>query len=88
MNPFEMVAFIVAAVMIGSVLRARYQSRSGSSEASPQERAETLRLRDDVKYLKQRVQVLEQIVTDRGAETASQIEALRDARLTKQEDAE
>ena len=28
--------------------------------------------------LEQRVRVLEQIVTDRGAETASQIEALRD----------
>lgn len=86
MNPFEMVAFIVAAVMIGSVLRARYQSRSGSSEASPEERAEVLRLRDDVKFLKQRVQVLEQIVTDRGAETASQIEALREGnRLTERD---
>lgn len=87
MNPFEMVAFIVAAVMIASVLRARYQSKSGSS-ASPEERAEVLRLRDDVKYLKQRVQVLEQIVTDRGAETASQIEALRQPRLTREEDAQ
>ena len=89
MNPFEMVAVIVVAVMIASVLRARYQSRGhGGSEASPEERAENLRLRDDVKYLKQRVQVLEQIVTDRGAETASQIEALREARITKQEDAQ
>jgi hypothetical protein len=88
MNPFEMVAFIVAAVMIASVLRARYQSKSGHGEASPQERAEVLRLRDDVKYLKQRVQVLEQIVTDRGAETASQIEALRQPRLTREEDAQ
>lgn len=88
MNPFEMVAFIVAAVMIASVLRARYQSKSGGGEISAEERAETLRLRDDVKFLKQRVQVLEQIVTDRGAETASQIEALREARLTKQADAE
>jgi hypothetical protein len=86
MNPFEMVAFIVAAVMIGSVLRARYQSKSGIGEASPEERAEVLRLRDDVKFLKQRVQVLEQIVTDRGAETASQIEALREGnRITERD---
>ena len=86
MNPFEMVAFIVAAVMIGSVLRARYQSRSGHREIAPEERAEVLRLRDDVKFLKQRVQVLEQIVTDRGAETASQIEALREGnRLTERD---
>lgn len=33
--------------------------------------------------LEQRVRVLEQIVTDRGAETAAQIEALRAPRLTK-----
>ncbi len=32
--------------------------------------------------LEQRVRVLEQIVTDRGAETAAQIEALRAPRLT------
>lgn len=31
--------------------------------------------------LEQRVRVLEQIVTDRGAETASQIEALRKGRI-------
>ena len=37
--------------------------------------------------LEQRVRVLEQIVTDRGAETASQIEALRDRkRLGKGEE--
>ena len=33
--------------------------------------------------LEQRVRVLEQIVTDRGAETAAQIEALRTPRLGK-----
>ncbi len=33
--------------------------------------------------LKERVAVLEQIVTDRGIETAAQIEALRSPRLTK-----
>lgn len=88
MNPFEMVAFIVAAVMIASVLRARYQSKSGNAGSGPEERAEVLRLRDDVKFLKQRVQVLEQIVTDRGAETASQIEALRQPRITREEDAQ
>ena len=32
--------------------------------------------------LEQRVRVLEQIITDRGVETAAQIEALREPRLT------
>lgn len=36
--------------------------------------------------LEQRVRVLEQIVTDRGVETASQIEALRPPRLTATEE--
>src|SRR4051794_38524421 len=38
--------------------------------------------------LEQRVRVLEQIVTDRGAETASQIEALRQPRITRPKVAE
>jgi len=33
--------------------------------------------------LEQRVRVLEQIVTDRGVETAAQIEALREPRLSR-----
>jgi hypothetical protein len=38
--------------------------------------------RDEKDRLKERVAVLEQIVTDRGVETANQIEALRSPRLT------
>lgn len=37
--------------------------------------------------LEQRVRVLEQIVTDGGAQTAAQIEALRDSRIPTLEDA-
>ncbi|WP_293940625.1 hypothetical protein [Sphingomonas sp.] len=36
--------------------------------------------------LEQRVRVLEQLATDRGVETAAQIEALRAPRLTGQEE--
>jgi len=36
--------------------------------------------------LEQRVRVLEQIVTDRGAETASQIEALRKPRIAAEKE--
>lgn len=38
--------------------------------------------------LEQRVRVLEQIVTDRGAETAAQIEALRKPRIGHEEQAQ
>jgi len=80
MNPFEMVAIIVVAVMIASVLRARYgQGRSDrSAEESPQERAETLRLRDEVKELKERIKVLERITVEKENSLAAQIEELRD----------
>ena len=79
MNPFEMVAIIVVAVMIASVLRAKYHHRRrGSDDATPQERAETLRLRDEVKELKERIHVLERIATDRENSISRQIEELRD----------
>lgn len=38
------------------------------------------RLTDQVEMLQDRVQVLERIITDRGYDLATQIEALRDAR--------
>ena len=85
MNPFEMVAIIVVAVMIASVLRSRYPAR-GNSESNPAGEAENLRLRDDVKQLKDRVRVLEQIVTDSGAQTAAQIEALREGNRISERD--
>jgi uncharacterized protein YlxW (UPF0749 family) len=85
MNPFEMVVIIVVAVMIASVLRSRYQAR-GNSESNPAAEAENLRLREDVKQLKDRVRVLEQIVTDSGAQTAAQIEALREGNRISERD--
>lgn len=79
MNPFEMVAIIVVAVMIASVVRAKYQRRGeGDGEASPQERAETLRLRDEVKDLKERIKVLERITVEKENSLAKQIDELRD----------
>ena len=76
MNPFEMVAIIVVAVMIASVLRAKYHRRSGA--ADPAEQAETLRLRDEVKELKDRIKVLERITVEKENSLARQIEELRD----------
>jgi hypothetical protein len=81
MNPFEMVAVIVVAVMIASVLRARYgyHRRGGADGTIPaEERAETLRLRDEVKELKERIKVLERITVEKENSLAKQIEELRD----------
>jgi uncharacterized protein YlxW (UPF0749 family) len=78
MNPFEMVAIIVVAVMIASVLRAKYSGRHHSGEIVPEERAETLRLRDEVKELKERLKVLERIAVDKENALAREIDSLRD----------
>lgn len=79
MNPFEMVAIIVVAVMIAGIFRAKYgQRRGGEGEVSPQERAETLRLRDEVKELKERIKVLERITVEKENSLSKQIEELRD----------
>lgn len=77
MNPFEMVVLIVAIVMIASVVRAKHQShaRRGSS---PEEHAENLRLRDEVKELKERIKVLERITVEKENSLSAQIEQLRD----------
>ncbi|MCL6730327.1 hypothetical protein [Sphingomonas hankyongi] len=80
MNPFEMVAVIVVAVMIASVLRAKYSHRHHSLEQSPEERAETLRLRQEVGELKERIKVLERITVEKENSLAKQIEELRDDR--------
>jgi uncharacterized protein YlxW (UPF0749 family) len=81
-NQFEMVAIIVVAVMIASVFRARYgysrRSRGGGAEVSAEERAETLRLRDEVKQLKERLHVLERIAVEKEDTLTRQIEELRD----------
>ena len=82
-NPFEMVVAIVAIVMIASVLRAKYGyhgrgRRSGGDQISAEEKAETLRLREEVKQLKERINVLERITVEKENTLSRQIEELRD----------
>ena len=81
MNQFEMVAIIVVAVMIASVFKARYgygRRNRGGNQVSAEEHAETLRLRDEVKQLKERIHVLERIAVEKEDTLTRQIEELRD----------
>ena len=83
MGRYEMIVAIVAIVMFATVLKARYAAhRRGrhleEAEVSPQERAETLRLREEVKALKDRIQVLERITVEKENSLERQIEQLRD----------
>ena len=78
MNPFEMVAIIVAVVMIATVLKSRYRYQHRVDDSDPAERAEAIRLRDEVKQLKERIHVLERIATEKENSLAREIDDLRD----------
>ena len=78
MNPFEMVAIIVVAVMIASVLRAKYGHSRRGQAIEPRDQAENLRLREEVKELKERLKVLERITVEKESSLAREIDDLRD----------
>lgn len=75
--PFIMVAFIVWIVTRSKMEEKRLEATAeGSAEKAAQYASRVQQLED-------RVQVLERIVTDRGYDIATQIEALRDTRETE-----
>jgi hypothetical protein len=87
MNPFEMVVAIIVVITIGKVLQARYggaKDRDGRLEGlasrDPAEKFEADRLRDEIHALKERVQVLERVITDNETSLRldHEIEKLRD----------
>lgn len=90
MNPFEFViavlflifAFTIIRHKMGIPVRSMREMREGTSVSD----AENARLRGQVQQLQERIRVLERIVTDRGVETAAQIEALRDRDRISEED--
>ena len=81
MNPFEFViavlflvfAFTIIRHKMGIPVRSMREMKYGSGND-----AEKARLEAQVKQLQDRINILERIVTDRGADTAAQIEALRE----------
>jgi hypothetical protein len=88
MNVFEFVIAIVIVTGVFSLLRHRMGIRDehGGSVEAGEKSHENERLRNQVQQLQERIRVLERIVTDRGVETAAQIEALRDRDKIAEED--
>lgn len=69
MGPFEMVLGIVVVVSIAGVLKARYGVRKDkwgneTHVDTGRSTAENDRLRGEIRALKERIQVLERVVTD------------------------
>ncbi len=85
MNPLEMVVIIVAIVMVASIFKTRYRSMNGivadedGNERMATPDVETMKLRDDVKVLKERIAVLERLATEEHGPRAldREIERLR-----------
>jgi hypothetical protein len=82
MNPFEFVLAVLLMVFVFTIIRHKMgipvRSMREMRGDPPVNDIENERLRGQVQQLQERIRVLERIVTDRGAETAAQIEALRD----------
>ncbi len=85
MNPFEMVIGIVLIVTVGSIIRARMgvgRDNQGNdfSLGDPGLNEENRQLRQEITGLKDRIAVLERVITDQNSSSASldrEIEALR-----------
>ena len=76
MNPYEMVLGIVLIATIGAILKARFKSEARRVRVADD--PEAIRLKEEVKILRERIQVLERIVTDKESQLDREIERLRD----------
>jgi hypothetical protein len=80
-NPFEFVIAILFMVFAFTIIRHKLGIPVRSlreMRGEPEDSQETLRLREEVKTLKDRLQVIERITVDKENSLAREIEALRD----------
>jgi hypothetical protein len=91
MNPFEFVLGIILIATIGKILQARYghgrdrdelddrgSRRRRTLMTDPDESDETLRLKEEVRALKERLHVLERITVEKESSLNREIDKLRD----------
>jgi uncharacterized protein YlxW (UPF0749 family) len=79
-GPFEMVVAIVFIVTVAGLLRAKMGIRRDfkGNEYPIRDDAETKRLRDEVRQLKERLAVIERITVEKENSLEREIERLRD----------
>ncbi|WP_174280472.1 hypothetical protein [Sphingomonas bacterium] len=78
MNVFEFVVVIVLIGTVGKIIQAHYAARG--ARPARDDSVEVTQARDEVRQLKERIQVLERVITDKhGSDDLDrQIERLRD----------
>jgi hypothetical protein len=77
MNPFEFVLVLVGMVFLFSLMKQRRRTRDGGYDQQVEDSGETLRLREEVAELKERIKVLERITVEKENSLAREIEDLR-----------
>jgi hypothetical protein len=82
MNPFEFVLAVLFMVFIFSIVRHKLgipvRSMRQMRGDEPVDSPETLRLREEVRDLKERLKVIERITVEKENSLAKEIESLRD----------
>jgi hypothetical protein len=81
MNPFEFVLAVLFMVFVFTIIRHKLGIPVRSMRqmrGEPEDSQETQRLREEVRTLKDRLQVLERITVDKENSLAKEIESLRD----------
>ena len=78
MNPFEFVIVIIIITGVFSLLRHRMGVRHRWERPAIEDSQETIRLRQEVQDLKERIKVIERITVDKENSLAKEIESLRD----------
>lgn len=88
MDPFQMVVAIIAIITIGRIIQTKQKAKHGIVEDQDfmgtkthrlLNNADTQQMQDEIRALKERIQVLERIATDNnsGSDINRQIEELR-----------
>jgi hypothetical protein len=75
MGPFEMVVLIVA-ISVGAGVYQTYLKTRANSAADETTKADVCAMREEIRKLKERVRVLEAIVTDKDRTLAEEIRKL------------
>ena len=81
MNPFEFVIAVLILVFVFSIVRHKMGIPARSMRemrGDPADSQETLRLREEVSQLKERLKVLERITVEKENSLSKEIESLRD----------
>lgn len=72
------VLLIITISIVGGILKARYGHRDRADDRIVRDDGETLRLKEEVRALKERLQVLERITIEKESSLNREIDQLRD----------